>query len=360
MLTTEDPNVAAIAEIKVLIVDDSAVVRQMLSRELDRYPGIKVVATAADPYIARDKIVKFQPNVITLDIEMPRMDGLTFLKKLMTHDPRPVIVVSSLTGEGTQTAIEALSAGAVDVVCKPGSAYSIEDLSPVLAQKVRNAATAKVRTRQAFTPQDKPSKQTASADASMVATTDKVIAIGASTGGVQALTEVLTTLPATAPGIVLVQHMPARFTASFADRLNGLCAVEVREAVDGDTVIPGRVLIAPGGKHMRLRRSGARYYVEVIDGPEVHHQRPSVEVLFDSVAKYAGTNAVGAILTGMGGDGAQGLLNMRRAGARTIAQDEATSTVFGMPMEAIKCGAAEKILPLSEISRHLLLLSQSR
>lgn len=357
MLTRNQPE-PAVDEIKVLIVDDSAVVRQMLSRELDRHAGIKVVATAADPYIARDKIVKYQPDVITLDIEMPRMDGLTFLRKLMAHDPRPVIVVSSLTGEGTQTAIEALASGAVDIVCKPGSAYSIEDLSPVLAQKVRNASTAKVKTRAAFTPQDKPAKKASCGDASMVATTDKVIAIGASTGGVQALTEVLTALPATAPGIVLVQHMPARFTASFADRLNGICAVEVREAVDGDTVIPGRVLIAPGGKHMRLRRSGARYYVEVIDGPEVHHQRPSVEVLFDSVAKYAGPNAVGAILTGMGADGAQGLLNMRRAGARTIAQDEATSTVFGMPMEAIKCGAAEKILPLSEVSRHLLLLSQ--
>lgn len=358
MLTIDEPKAAATAEIKVLIVDDSAVVRQMLSRELGRYPGITVVATAADPYIARDKIVKYQPDVITLDIEMPRMDGLTFLRKLMTHDPRPVIVVSSLTGEGTQTAVEALSAGAVDVVCKPGSAYSIEDLSPVLAQKVRAASTAKMKARAPFTPTGNPVKKSVSSDSSMVATTDKVIAIGASTGGVQALTEVLTTLPATAPGIVLVQHMPARFTASFADRLNGICAVEVREAVDGDTVIPGRVLIAPGGKHMRLRRSGARYFVEVIDGPEVHHQRPSVEVLFDSVAKYAGANAVGAILTGMGADGALGLLNMRRAGARTIAQDEATSTVFGMPMEAIKCGAAEKILPLSEVSRHLLLLSQ--
>ena len=188
----------------------------------------------------------------------------------------------------------------------------------------------------------------------MAATTDKVIALGASTGGVQALTEVLTALPATCPGVVLVQHMPARFTASFAERLDSICAVEVREAADGDNVIPGRVLIAPGGHHMRLRRSGARYHVEVVDGPDVHHQKPSVDVLFEAVAKYAGANAVGAILTGMGADGAQGLLTMRRAGARTIAQDEATSTVFGMPMEAIKCGAAEKVLPLSDVARHLL------
>jgi two-component system chemotaxis response regulator CheB len=340
-----------------LIVDDSAVVRQLLSRELSKYPGITVVGTAADPYIARDKIISLEPDVLTLDIEMPRMDGITFLRKLMAHHPMPVVVVSSLTGEGTRTAIEAMAAGAVEVVCKPGSAYSIENLSPILAQKVISAARAKISARSATTTPavEKPVHRS---ESSMAATTDKVIALGASTGGVQALTEVLSALPASAPGTVVVQHMPARFTASFAERLNAICAVEVKEAADGDSVIPGRVLLAPGGMHMRLRRSGARYYVEIVDGPDVHHQKPSVEVLFDSVAKYAGANAVGAILTGMGADGAQGLLNMRRAGARTIAQDEATSTVFGMPMEAIKCGAAEKILPLSEVARNLIVMSQ--
>jgi two-component system chemotaxis response regulator CheB len=349
--------------VKVLIVDDSAVVRQLLTRELARYPQIQVVGTAADPYIARDKISSLAPDVLTLDIEMPRMDGLTFLRKLMTHHPMPVIVVSSLAGAGTKTAIEAMTAGAVDVVCKPGSAYTIENLSPVLAEKVIAAARARVRAKAAPSPE---CASAAAADAtgtvpaklSMSATTEQVIALGASTGGVQALTEVLTALPATAPGIVVVQHMPARFTASFADRLNGVCKVSVKEAADGDTVMPGRVLIAPGGMHMRLRRSGARYFVEIIDGPEVHHQKPSVEVLFDSVAKYAGSNAVGAILTGMGADGATGLLNMRKAGARTIAQDEASSIVFGMPMEAIKCGAAERVLPLSEIAKNLMSLVQ--
>lgn len=354
--------------VKVLVVDDSAVVRQLLSRELARNPKIQVVGTAADPFIARDKIASLQPDVLTLDIEMPRMDGLTFLRKLMAHHPMPVIVVSSLTGSGTKTAVEAMAAGAVDVVCKPGSAYTIENLSPVLAEKVLSAARAKVRPQPAA-EETADSATAASSEAarpatpatqrlSMAATTDQIIALGASTGGVQALTEVLTALPATAPGTVVVQHMPARFTASFADRLNSVCAVQVKEAADGDTVIPGRVLIAPGGMHMRLRRSGARYYVEIIDGPEVHHQKPSVEVLFDSVAKYAGSNAVGAILTGMGADGATGLLNMRKAGARTIAQDEATSVVFGMPMEAIKCGAAERVLPLQDIARALLSLVQ--
>lgn len=348
--------------VKVLIVDDSAVVRQLLSRELARYAGIQVVGTAADPYIARDKIVSLQPDVLTLDIEMPRMDGITFLKKLMVHHPMPVVVVSSLTGEGTKTAVEAMSAGAVDVVGKPGSAYTIENLSPILAEKVLAASRARIAKKplaaqaaaagSPLTPVAKPPRTE-----SMIATTDKVIAIGASTGGVQALTEVLSNLPASSPGIVVVQHMPARFTASFAERLNACCKVEVKEAADNDTIIPGRVLIAPGGFHTRMRRSGARYFVEVVDGPEVHHQRPSVEVLFESVAKYAGSNAIGAILTGMGADGAQGLLSMRRAGARTLAQDEASSIVFGMPMEAIKCGAAEKVVALPDVARTLLQLA---
>jgi two-component system chemotaxis response regulator CheB len=342
--------------VKVLVVDDSAVVRQLLTRELQRDAHIQVVGTAPDPYIARDKIVELQPDVLTLDVEMPRMDGITFLRKLMQYHPMPVIVVSSLTQQGTQTAVEAMAAGAVDVLAKPGSAYTVGDLAAVLSEKIKTAARAQVRTY--VQPSAAAGTKATPSSSSMTATTDKVFALGASTGGVQALTEVLTALPATTPGTVLVQHMPAHFTASFAQRLDALCAMEVKEAVDGDSVLTGRVLIAPGGKHMLLKRSGARYLVEVKDGPEVFHQKPSVEVLFNSVAKYAGANAVGAILTGMGADGAQGLLAMRKAGARTIAQDEQSSVVFGMPMEAIKCGAAEKIVPLNEVARTLLAMAQ--
>jgi len=344
--------VATGRKVRVLIVDDSAVVRQLLTRELARDSAIEVVGAAPDPYIARDKILALQPDVLTLDVEMPRMDGITFLRKLMVHHPMPVIVVSSLTPTGAKTAIEALEAGAVDVMCKPGSSYSIENLSPELCSKIRAAARAHVRaTSTSITPVHKPESGSAPA---MSVTTDKVIAIGASTGGVQALTEVLTRYPSTAPGTVIVQHMPPKFTRSFADRLNTVCKVEVREAQDGDSVYPGRVLIAPGDFHMMLRRSGARYYVEIKDGPDVHHQKPSVEVLFNSVAKVAGANAIGAILTGMGADGAKGLLTMRQAGARTVAQDEATCAVFGMPAEAIKLGAAEKVCPIQVISETLM------
>ena len=338
--------------VRVLIVDDSAVVRQLLSRQLARDPGIEVVGTAPDPFVARDKIIQLKPDVLTLDVEMPRMDGITFLRKLMAHHPMPVIVLSSLSAEGTETAIAALEAGAVEVLCKPSSAYSIDDLGATLAAKVKLAARAKIR---ASAP-----TRTASAPLSMIATTDKILALGASTGGVQALSEVLTAFPRNAPGTVIVQHMPAQFTSSFAARLDGMCEVEVREAVNGESVVPGRVLIAPGGYHTTLRRSGSRYYVEIKDGPEVHHQKPAVDVLFDSVAKYAGANAVGAILTGMGSDGALGLLNMRNAGAHTIAQDEKSSIVFGMPMEAIKCGAAEHVLPLEAIAGGLMKLAQMR
>lgn len=337
--------------VRVLIVDDSAVVRTVLSRELARDAQIEVVGAAPDPYVARDKIVQLQPDVVTLDVEMPRMDGITFLHKLMAHHPLPVIVVSSLTAQGTQTAIDAMAAGAVEVLCKPGSAYSIENMSQTLIEKIKVAARAQVRK-----VVEQPPRETATC--AMAATTDKLFAIGASTGGVQALETVLKTFPPNAPGTVIVQHMPARFTASFAQRLNGLCQVRVKEAQDGDSVVPGQVLIAPGGFHMLLKRSGARYYVEVKDGPEVFHQRPSVEVLFNSVARYAGANAVGAVLTGMGADGAQGLLNMRKAGARTIAQDEASSVVFGMPMEALKCGGAERAVPLTEVTRTMISLLQ--
>jgi two-component system chemotaxis response regulator CheB len=338
--------------VRVLIVDDSAVVRSLLTRELSRDPGIKVVGAAPDPYIARDKIVALRPDVITLDVEMPRMDGITFLRKLMQHFPLPVIVLSSLTQRGTQTAIEAMEAGAVEVMCKPGSAYSVENIGPDLIAKIKFAAGAMIRVPAAGTVTPKTI-----ASESLSATTDKILAIGASTGGVQALTEVLTQFPAGAPGTVIVQHMPPKFTKSFADRLSSICKIHVKEAADGDTVLPGRALVAPGGFHMLLRRSGARYYVEIKDGPEVFHQRPSVEVLFNSVAKYAGRNAVGAILTGMGADGAAGLLNMKQAGAQTIAQDEATCVVFGMPQAAIKLNAANHIVPIQDVARSLLTLA---
>lgn len=340
--------------VRVLIVDDSAVVRQLLTRELSRDAQIQVVGTAPDPYVAREKIVELQPDVITLDVEMPRMDGITFLRKLMASHPIPVVVVSSLTPTGALTAIEAMEAGAVEVMCKPGSAYTVENLVPELAAKIKTAARARIR----ITPAPTGAVGSRPASLSMASTTDKIFALGASTGGVQALTEVLSALPINAPGTLVVQHMPARFTASFAQRLNSLCEMEVKEAVDGDTVRPGRVLLAPGDFHMLLRRSGARYLVEIKRGPEVFHQRPAVEVLFNSVAKYAGANAVGAILTGMGADGAQGLLAMRKAGARTIAQDEKSCIVFGMPMEAIKCGAAEKIVPLVDVARTLIACAQ--
>src|SRR5258705_2289888 len=291
--------------IRVLVVDDSAVVRQLLTRELAKDPQILVVGAAPDPYVARDKIIELRPDVLTLDVEMPRMDGITFLKKLMQFFPMPVIVVSSLTATGTETAIDAMAAGAVDVVAKPGSAYSVEALSPLLIQKIKLASRARVArsTGQPAAAAVNIAQEDGGAR-SLSQTTHKVIAIGASTGGVQALTTVLTAFPADAPGTVIVQHMPPKFTASFATRLDGMCKVRVKEAADGDLVKPGHALIAPGGMHMILRRSGAQYLVQVKDGPEVFHQRPSVEVLFNSVAQAAGANAVGAILTGMGADGA--------------------------------------------------------
>ncbi len=338
-------------KVRVLIVDDSAVVREVLTRELGRDPLIEVVGSAADPYIAREKIVELGPDVLTLDVEMPRMDGLTFLRHLMRSRPMPVIVLSSLTQEGTSTAIDALAAGAIDVLAKPGTSFSTDSLGPILASKIKAAAGARVAP---------PTVRPSVVSSSKLVTTNKILAIGASTGGVQALTEVLTALPATAPGTLIVQHMPEKFTASFAQRLSSMCQVQVTEAKDGDRVAPGRVLIAPGGKHMLLRRSGAEYHVCVKDGPPVFHQRPSVEVLFNSVAEIAGANAVGAMLTGMGADGATGLLAMRRAGARTIAQDEKTSVVFGMPAEAIKCGAAEHVLPLDQIAPMLMSLASAK
>ncbi len=335
--------------INVLIVDDSAVVRKILIEELSRDPQINIVGTAPDPYVARDKIVKLKPDVITLDIEMPRMDGLAFLHKLMQHFPLPVIIVSSLTPKGGQMAMEALEAGAVDVMCKPGSAYTVSEMSAQLVNKIKAAARVNVGKRTSESSTVKPKARLA-----LSQTTNKIVAIGASTGGTQALTDVLTMLPANAPGTLVVQHMPEHFTKSFADRLDTLCAMRVKEAEDGDRVVPGTVLIAPGNLHLLLRRSGAVYYAQVKDGPMVCRQRPAVDVLFKSVAKYAGANAVGAILTGMGDDGAKGLLAMKENGAFTIGQDEKTCVVYGMPKVALELGATDCVLPLGKIAERIL------
>ncbi|MBW1929098.1 MAG: chemotaxis response regulator protein-glutamate methylesterase [Deltaproteobacteria bacterium] len=335
--------------VRVLIVDDSAVVRKVFREQLSREKGIEVVGTAPDPYVARDKIVKLKPDVITLDIEMPRMDGLTFLKKLMRYYPLPVIIVSSLTQKGSQLALDALSSGALEVIAKPTSSYSVEDMSVQLAEKIRAVAHARLSSSPELS--NSAPAPSVPASKSLAVTTNKVIALGASTGGTEALKVVLTQMPPNAPGIVVVQHMPAKFTTSFAKRLDELCAIHVKEAQDGDSIVNGQALIAPGNYHMLLRRSGARYYVRVKTGPMVHHQRPSVDVLFRSVAQYAGRNAVGVIMTGMGADGAQGLLEMKNAGAKTIAQDEKTCVVFGMPKEAIKLGAANRVVPLNEIPK---------
>lgn len=340
--------------IRVLIVDDSAVVRQVLTRELSRDPEIEVAGVAPDPYTARDMIVQLKPDVITLDVEMPRMDGITFLRKLMRYYPLPVIIVSSLTQHGGELALEALLAGAVEVMCKPGTAYSIGDLSVELIDKIKAAARVQVERRITT-----PSSQGAGVQPSLSLsrTTNKVVAIGSSTGGTEALQRVLTRMPANSPGIVIVQHMPEHFTRSFADRLNQLCAMEVKEAENNDSVVPGRVLIAPGNYHMLLRRSGARYYVEVKSGPLVTRHRPSVNVLFKSVARYAGRNAIGVMLTGMGADGAEGMLEMKQQGAVNIAQDEQSCVVFGMPREAIAIGAADYTLHLDRIAAKIIELA---
>jgi two-component system chemotaxis response regulator CheB len=337
-------------KIRVLIVDDSALVREVFSRELSRDPGIEVIGAVPDPYVARDFIVEHKPDVLTLDIEMPRMDGLTFLGKLMQHHPLPVVVVSSLSPKGGQLALEAIDLGAVEVMCKPGAAYAVGDLSVELREKVRSAACALLR---------RPSPPTATRPRlALSRTTHKVVAIGASTGGTQALQEILTALPANAPGILIVQHMPEHFTRTYAQRLNALCAVEVKEAEDGDTVSPGRVLIAPGNYHMLLTRSGAVYQAQVKTGPLVSRHRPSVDILFRSVARYAGRNAVGVIMTGMGADGAAGLKEMKDQGAETVAQDESSCIVFGMPKEAIRLGAAGHVMPLSRLAEAIIDLSQ--
>lgn len=338
--------------IKVLIVDDSAVVRKVFREELSREEDIEVVGTAPDPYVARDKIVQLEPDVITLDIEMPRMDGLTFLKKLMKYFPVPVIIVSSLTKKSGGLAMEALSIGALEVISKPSSSYSVGEMSLQLIDKIRAVAGISMARRVESTPIK--SSATRVDSKALSRTTHKIIAIGASTGGTEALRVVLTGMPPNAPGILVVQHMPAHFTTSFAERLNDLSAITVKEAKDGDSLGNGLALIAPGNYHMVLKRSGANYYVQVKKGPLVHHQRPAVDVLFHSVATYAGSNAVGALLTGMGSDGAQGLLKMKAAGARTLAQDEKSCIVFGMPKEAIKLDAAEKVVSLKNMAQTTL------
>ncbi len=335
-------------DIKVLVVDDSAVVRRVFTEELSKHKGIIVVGTAPDPYVARDKIVKLKPDVITLDIEMPRMDGITFLQKLMKHYPIPVIIVSSLTSKGSKLALEAISLGALEVISKPGAAYSVGDMSIQLAEKIRAVSKAKMVPKASGKTETRSMAPIASK--ALSTTTNKIIAIGASTGGTEALKKVLTRLPQNSPGVVVVQHMPAQFTTSFAQRLDELCQMNVVEAQNGDVVTNGRVLIAPGNYHMIFKRSGARYYVDVKTGPLVHYQRPAADVLFRSVARYAGANAIGIILTGMGKDGAAGLLDMKKAGALTIAQDEKSCVVFGMPKEAIKMGAVDHIQDIYSIA----------
>ena len=337
--------------IKVLVVDDSAVVRRAITEELSRYTDIQIVGTAVDPYAARDQIVELRPDVITLDLEMPRMDGLSFLAQLMKHYPMPVVVLSSLTPRHSELALKALDLGAVEVLCKPGAAYSTQDIAQPLVNAIRSAAAAKVQAGPAKSP---PAEEPKVVENLLLQATHKVIAVGASTGGTKAIEGVLTRMPPTAPGIVIVQHMPEHFTTSFAKRLAGLGPLEVREARDNDHVVPGVALIAPGNRHMVLVRSGGTYRVKIKDGPRVHYQRPSVDVLFHSVAQTAGRNAVGALLTGMGADGARGLLAMRASGAYTLAQDEASCVVFGMPKEAIKLGAAVEVSPLETMTHSIL------
>ncbi len=344
--------------IKVLIVDDSALARSFLKEVLAAEPSIDVIGTAPDPYIARDKIIRFNPDVITLDVEMPRMDGITFLKKIMEYYPIPVVIVSSLTKNGALTTLQAFEEGAVEVIAKPRTDITkgFGAISKDIIDKIKIAACAKVQKRVAGKSTPAPKNI---ADFSLKQSTNKILAIGASTGGTEAIKKILERLPALTPGILIVQHMPAKFTRAFAERLDGICAVNVREAKNMDSVIPGTALIAPGNHHMILKRDGARYYVKTNQEPRVFHQRPSVDVMFKSVAKYAGRNAIGVILTGMGSDGATGLLEMKEAGAKTLAQDKRSSIVFGMPNEAIKIGAVDKVLTLSKIPQEILFITEA-
>ncbi|NVO11799.1 MAG: chemotaxis response regulator protein-glutamate methylesterase [Bacteroidales bacterium] len=350
-------------KIRVLIVDDSAVVRQSLSQIISNDPMLEVLGTAPDPFYAAKKIAEEVPDVITLDVEMPRMDGLTFLKKIMSQHPIPVVIISSLTEAGTKTGIRALEYGALEIITKPqmNTKQFIEESQIRICDAIKAAANSKIKRRKIIDIHEVQPKLSADVILSplvgansMLKTTEIVIAVGASTGGTEALTLFLKALPINCPGVVIVQHMPEKFTKSFANRLNEICKITVEEAKNGDAVLPGHALIAPGNYHTLLKRSGARYYVEVQEGPLVNRHRPSVDVLFRSTAKYAGANAVGVIMTGMGDDGARGLLEMKEAGAKTIAQDENSCIVFGMPKEAIKLGAVDKILPLEGIAPFIL------
>lgn len=349
---------------KVLIIDDSAIVRNALSKLIEEEDGLEVMATASDPYFAAQKIKKELPDVITLDIEMPRMDGITFLKTLMSQYPIPVVILSSLTQKGSETAIQAMQYGAVEIITKPkmyGLGEEIDENRIRLINAIKAAAHANVKRKSINTRiANVPTKKSADAILgksplkSMVQTTEKIVLIGASTGGTEALRTILGALPYDSPGIAIVQHMPENFTRSFAESLNRVCRVNVKEAENGDSIVKGNVLIAPGNKHMLVKRSGARYYVEIKNGPLVNRHRPSVDVLFRSAANYAGANCKGILLTGMGKDGAQGLLEMKNAGAFTVAQDESSSVVFGMPKEAIDLNAVSKITSLNQIASHIL------
>jgi two-component system chemotaxis response regulator CheB len=354
-----------VAKIKVLVIDDSALVRQTLCEILNSDPEIQVVGTAADPILAAERLRAVVPDVITLDVEMPRMDGLTFLQKLMSQHPIPVVMCSSLAERGSETALRALEFGAVDIITKPklGTKLFIEESRVRICDAIKGAAAARLeplrvmRSMKEIAPKytadvimEKPNTK------AMIQTTEKVVVVGASTGGTEALKVFLEMLPEDTPGIVIVQHMPENFTAAFAKRLDSICRVTVKEAQDNDTVVRGRALIAPGNHHALLKRSGARYYVEIKDGPLVSRHRPSVDVLFRSAARYAGRNAVGVIMTGMGDDGARGMREMYDAGAITIAQDEATCVVYGMPCEAVKHGGVHKITPLQHIAAEVLRL----
>lgn len=357
-------------KIRVLIIDDSASVRQALTHVLEQDPAIQVMGAASDPFMAARKIQEEVPDVITLDVEMPRMDGITFLRKLMSQHPIPVVMCSSLTEEGSETLMQALEAGAVDIILKPriGAADHLAESGERIREAVKGAAVARLgATRRAMAAASAPTtKLTADAvlppptGRAMAKTTEMVACIGASTGGTEALRVLLERLPANAPGMVIVQHMPEKFTAAFAKRLNSLCEVEVKEAVHGDPVLRGHVLIAPGDRHMMLERQGARYHVAVREGPLVSRHRPSVDVLFRSAARAAGGNAMGVIMTGMGDDGARGMAEMHQAGAYTVAQDEASSVVFGMPKEAIAHGGVDKIVPLDQIAREILAADRRR
>ncbi|MGI4721364.1 MAG: protein-glutamate methylesterase/protein-glutamine glutaminase [Janthinobacterium lividum] len=359
--------------IKVLVVDDSAVVRQVASEVLAADPAIGTVTTAANPLLAMDKMVRDWPDVVLLDIEMPKMDGLTFLRRIMAHRPTPVVICSTLTERGAHVTLDALASGAVATIAKPklGIKQFLSDDADNLVAQVKAAARANVRQLAARAPLPVQPKQNADAILpaappvalpgalpgalpAAIRTTERLVAIGTSTGGTQALEQVLAALPRTAPGIVIVQHMPEKFTAAFAARLDTVCQIRVLEAGNGMRVLPGQALIAPGGRHMLVRRSGAQWRVEVVDGPLVNRHRPSVDVLFRSVAQSAGPNAMGVIMTGMGDDGASGLLEMKKAGAATLAQDEASCVVYGMPKEAVKRGAVERSVPLAAIAAEIM------